>query len=253
MKSAVIWCEHIVVCPWTVKFVIVYPSGYLEEHLAQSLLYNLCDFCRMGTWHLQESTCHVVLAVNSKMLGFHLTNLRCANKYVYAARSQEICIVNDLGTISVFLKFSAWKESSVLMRLRGCSQTYVEHKRILWLLRSAVVLHRCGCSATGVSVQVKLLSWEATSDQPLSTHIAFTWKQGRSLGAAFPKEARRVGNYKRYPCLLRHTSILLLKARWMWALWWNMGMVSSLQFQLDGLPQWALASDLGYIHDGAIW
>lgn len=101
--------------------MIAYAPGYLEEHLAQSLLYILCDFCRMCTWGLQESRCHLVLDVNCKILGFHLTNLQCAKIYIYATRSQTIDIANYLGTISVFLKFSAWKGSSVWMRLKDCS------------------------------------------------------------------------------------------------------------------------------------
>lgn len=122
MKSVVIWSEHIVICPWAVKFVIVHPPGYLEEQLARSLLYILRDFCTwVCTWDLQEPWCHLLLAVNCKRLGFHLTNLQCASKYVYAPRSQAIGIVNDLGAISVFPKFSAWRESSVQVRLKGCS------------------------------------------------------------------------------------------------------------------------------------
>lgn len=37
MKLVVVWSELIVICPWVVNFVIVYPPGYLEEQLAQSL------------------------------------------------------------------------------------------------------------------------------------------------------------------------------------------------------------------------
>lgn len=137
--------------PWVVKFVIVNPPGYLEEHLAQSLPYILCDFCRMCTWDLQKSRCHVVLAVNCKTLGFHLTNLQRANKYVYTPRSQEIGIANDLGTISFFPKYSPWKESCV-DEIEGLQlEQNVEQKRILWLLRSVTVLHRSGSPATGVS------------------------------------------------------------------------------------------------------
>lgn len=130
MRPVVIGSERIVICLWVVKFVIVYPPAYLEEHLAQSLLYILYEFCRMCTSDLQESRCHLMLAVNCKTLGFHLTNLQSASMYVYAPRSQTICIVNYLGIISVFLTFSAWKESSVWMRLRG----YI---RVIWSRRGS--------------------------------------------------------------------------------------------------------------------
>lgn len=62
------------------------------------------------------------------------------------------------------------------------------------------MLHRSGCSATGVSFIPQTGGAALVGSrchQPLSTHIAFTWKQGRSLGAALPKEARGAESDKR--------------------------------------------------------
>lgn len=85
----------------------------------------------MCTWDLQETWCHLLLAVNCEVLGFHLTNLQCANKQLYTLKSQAVGIVLRLGAISVFPKFSAWKESSVQVKLRACSVAYVEEKEML--------------------------------------------------------------------------------------------------------------------------